>query len=81
MRAGEAGRKTRHRAVKRLRRTEGRLSDNLCIGCVRAIAQLARMEAGDLASAYGGDIPRFGPDYLIPRPFDPRLLVMLAPAE
>ncbi|HEX5754831.1 MAG TPA: phosphate acyltransferase, partial [Arenimonas sp.] len=48
--------------------------------CVRAIAQLARMEAGDLAAAYGDDIPCFGPDYLIPRPFDPRLLVMLAPA-
>ncbi len=50
------------------------------IACVRAIAELARMEAGDLASAYGGDIPTFGPEYLIPRPFDPRLLVMLAPA-
>src|SRR5690606_40817790 len=29
---------------------------------------------------YGGDVPCFGPEYLIPRPFDPRLLVMLAPA-
>jgi malate dehydrogenase (oxaloacetate-decarboxylating)(NADP+) len=38
------------------------------------------MEASDLASAYGGEVPRFGPEYLIPRPFDPRLLVMLAPA-
>ncbi|WP_330970188.1 phosphate acyltransferase, partial [Lysobacter sp. A3-1-A15] len=44
------------------------------------IAQLARMESGDLASAYGSEIPTFGPEYLIPRPFDPRLLVMLAPA-
>lgn len=48
--------------------------------CVRAIAELAKMEAGDLATAYGDDIPTFGPDYLIPRPFDPRLLVMLSPA-
>lgn len=56
------------------------INEAMKLACVRAIAQLARMEAGDLASAYGGDIPRFGPDYLIPRPFDPRLLVMLAPA-
>jgi malate dehydrogenase (oxaloacetate-decarboxylating)(NADP+) len=48
--------------------------------CVHAIADLARREASDLGSAYGGEVPRFGPDYLIPRPFDPRLLVMLAPA-
>jgi malate dehydrogenase (oxaloacetate-decarboxylating)(NADP+) len=56
------------------------INEAMKLACVRAIAQLARMEAGDLASAYGGDIPKFGPDYLIPRPFDPRLLVMLAPA-
>ena len=56
------------------------INEAMKLACVRAIAQLARMEAGDLASAYGGDIPTFGPDYLIPRPFDPRLLVMLAPA-
>ena len=56
------------------------INEAMKLACVRAIAQLARMEAGDLAAAYGGDVPRFGPDYLIPRPFDPRLLVMLAPA-
>ncbi|WP_266180598.1 NADP-dependent malic enzyme [Dyella humicola] len=56
------------------------INEAMKLACVRAIAQLARMEAGDLASAYGGDIPTFGPDYLIPRPFDPRLLVVLAPA-
>lgn len=50
------------------------------LACVRAIARLARMEASDLGNAYGGDIPTFGAEYLIPRPFDPRLLVMLAPA-
>jgi malate dehydrogenase (oxaloacetate-decarboxylating)(NADP+) len=48
--------------------------------CVKAIADLARREASDLGSAYSGETPRFGPDYLIPRPFDPRLLISLAPA-
>jgi len=48
--------------------------------CVEAIAELARKEATDLGSAYSGEVPNFGPDYIIPRPFDPRLLMMLAPA-
>ncbi len=56
------------------------INEAMKLACVRAIARLARMEAGDLASAYGGEIPTFGAEYLIPRPFDPRLLVMLAPA-
>ncbi|MGN6113266.1 MAG: NADP-dependent malic enzyme, partial [Luteimonas sp.] len=56
------------------------INEAMKLACVRAIAKLARMEAGDLAAAYGDDIPSFGPEYLIPRPFDPRLLVMLAPA-
>ncbi len=56
------------------------INEEMKQACVRAIAELARMEAGDLATAYGGELPTFGPDYLIPRPFDPRLLVMLAPA-
>ena len=56
------------------------INEAMKLACVRAIAKLARMEAGDLASAYGGEIPVFGPEYLIPRPFDPRLLVLLAPA-
>ena len=56
------------------------INEAMKTACVRAIAELARMEAGDLAGAYGGDVPTFGADYLIPRPFDPRLLVMLAPA-
>ena len=56
------------------------INEAMKLACVRAIAKLARMEAGDLASAYGSDIPTFGPEYLIPRPFDPRLLVLLAPA-
>ncbi|MBU6248586.1 MAG: NADP-dependent malic enzyme [Xanthomonadaceae bacterium] len=56
------------------------INEAMKLACVRAIAQLAREEAADLGSAYGEDIPSFGADYLIPRPFDPRLLVMLAPA-
>ncbi|MDE2086714.1 MAG: NADP-dependent malic enzyme, partial [Xanthomonadaceae bacterium] len=56
------------------------INEAMKTACVRAIAELARMEASDLGSAYGGEVPSFGADYLIPRPFDPRLLVMLAPA-
>jgi malate dehydrogenase (oxaloacetate-decarboxylating)(NADP+) len=56
------------------------INEAMKLACVRAIARLARMEASDLGSAYGEDVPTFGPEYLIPRPFDPRLLVMLAPA-
>ena len=56
------------------------INEAMKLACVRAIAQLARMEASDLGSAYGGDVPCFGPDYIIPRPFDPRLLTVLAPA-
>ncbi|GAB3730449.1 NADP-dependent malic enzyme [Luteimonas pelagia] len=56
------------------------INEAMKLACVRAIAQLARMEASDLGGAYTGESPTFGPDYLIPRPFDPRLLVMLAPA-
>jgi malate dehydrogenase (oxaloacetate-decarboxylating)(NADP+) len=51
------------------------------IACVHAIAQLAREEANEtVAAAYAGQPLRFGPDYLIPKPFDPRLLVRIAPA-
>jgi malate dehydrogenase (oxaloacetate-decarboxylating)(NADP+) len=56
------------------------INEAMKLACVRAIASLARREASDLGSAYAGETPRFGPDYLIPRPFDPRLLVSLAPA-
>jgi len=56
------------------------INEAMKLACVRAIAQLARMEASDLGGAYGGETPRFGADYLIPRPFDPRLLTVLAPA-
>ncbi|MFC4727749.1 NADP-dependent malic enzyme [Coralloluteibacterium thermophilus] len=56
------------------------INEEMKTACVHAIAQLARMEAADLGSAYSGETPSFGREYLIPRPFDPRLMVMLAPA-
>ncbi len=56
------------------------INEDMKLACVRAIAELARREASDLGSAYGGEVPRFGREYLIPRPFDPRLLTSLAPA-
>ena len=46
-----------------------------------AIAELARTEAHEqVAAAYGGATPSFGPDYIIPAPFDPRLMLTVAPA-
>jgi malate dehydrogenase (oxaloacetate-decarboxylating)(NADP+) len=51
------------------------------VAAVCAIADLARREQHDLvASAYGIDGLQFGPEYLIPKPFDPRLIVKIAPA-
>jgi malate dehydrogenase (oxaloacetate-decarboxylating)(NADP+) len=42
---------------------------------------LARVEASEVvAAAYGGNAPVFGPDYIIPKPFDPRLILEIAPA-
>ncbi|WP_275583501.1 NADP-dependent malic enzyme [Archangium primigenium] len=46
-----------------------------------AIAELARAEANEVvAQAYGGAAPVFGPQYIIPKPFDPRLILKIAPA-
>ncbi len=51
------------------------------VAAVRAIAELAQMEQSDVvAAAYGGQEISFGPNYLIPRPFDPRLILHIAPA-
>ncbi len=51
------------------------------LACVRAIAGLAQVQASDVVqSAYGGQQLQFGPDYLIPKPFDPRLIEHIAPA-
>ena len=56
------------------------IDEAMKLACVRAIAALARMEASDLGNAYAGEVPKFGPEYLIPRPFDPRLIQVIAPA-
>ncbi|WP_027795874.1 NADP-dependent malic enzyme [Paraburkholderia acidipaludis] len=51
------------------------------IAAVNAIAELARQEQSDVvATAYGIQDLQFGPEYLIPKPFDPRLIVKIAPA-
>ena len=57
------------------------INEPMKIACVRAIAELARRELSDIAArAYGDQQLSFGAEYLIPQPFDPRLLVSLAPA-
>jgi malate dehydrogenase (oxaloacetate-decarboxylating)(NADP+) len=57
------------------------INEAMKVACVHAIAELARREISDVAArAYGDQLLAFGPDYLIPQPFDPRLLVSLAPA-
>jgi malate dehydrogenase (oxaloacetate-decarboxylating)(NADP+) len=51
------------------------------LAAVRAIADLAMAEQSDIvAHAYNLEDVRFGPEYLIPKPFDPRLIVRIAPA-
>ncbi len=51
------------------------------IAAVHAIAQLAQQEQSDVvAAAYAGQQLAFGPEYLIPKPFDPRLMMWIAPA-
>ncbi len=57
------------------------INEEMKVACVEAIAVLARVEASEVvAAAYGGAAPVFGPDYIIPKPFDPRLILQIAPA-
>jgi malate dehydrogenase (oxaloacetate-decarboxylating)(NADP+) len=57
------------------------INEAMKVAAVSAIAELARAEASDIvANAYGGQTLNFGRDYLIPRPFDPRLIERIAPA-
>jgi len=57
------------------------INEEMKVAAVRAIAGLAREEPSDVAArAYPGETPVFGPDYLIPSPFDPRLILRIAPA-
>ncbi|MFN3297422.1 NADP-dependent malic enzyme [Caldimonas sp.] len=58
-----------------------RITEAMKVACVRQIADLAKAEISDeVASAYAGRELRFGPDYLIPTPFDARLILRIAPA-
>jgi malate dehydrogenase (oxaloacetate-decarboxylating)(NADP+) len=57
------------------------ITESMKLAAVKAIAELARVEASDaVAAAYGGQAPSFGRDYIIPKPFDPRLIMHIAPA-
>ena len=57
------------------------INQDMKIACVRALANLAKAESSDIvASAYGIESTAFGRDYLIPKPFDPRLILEIAPA-
>jgi malate dehydrogenase (oxaloacetate-decarboxylating)(NADP+) len=57
------------------------INDAMKLACVKALAELAQAEQNDIvASAYGGEDLNFGPDYIIPKPFDPRLITRVAPA-
>ncbi len=57
------------------------INEEMKLACIDAIADLAMAESSDVvARAYGGEDTTFGADYLIPRPFDPRLIQEIAPA-
>jgi malate dehydrogenase (oxaloacetate-decarboxylating)(NADP+) len=57
------------------------INEAMKVAAVRAIADLATKAADDqVAAAYGGKLPGFGAENLIPRPFDPRLILEIAPA-
>ncbi|BDH44993.1 malic enzyme [Salmonella enterica subsp. enterica serovar Choleraesuis] len=57
------------------------INEEMKLAAVHAIAELAHAEQSDVvASAYGDQELSFGPEYIIPKPFDPRLIVKIAPA-
>jgi malate dehydrogenase (oxaloacetate-decarboxylating)(NADP+) len=58
-----------------------KITEAMKLACVREIADLAKAETSDeVAAAYAGQELKFGPDYLIPKPFDARLILRIAPA-
>jgi len=58
-----------------------KITEAMKLACVREIADLAKAEMSDeVAAAYAGQELSFGPDYLIPTPFDARLILRIAPA-
>ncbi|MGI4780013.1 MAG: NADP-dependent malic enzyme [Janthinobacterium lividum] len=57
------------------------ITDEMEVAAVHAIADLAQAEQSErVAAAYVGEKLSFGPEYLIPKPFDPRLMMKIAPA-
>jgi len=57
------------------------INEEMKIATVKAIANLARVESSDIvAQAYGDENLSYGPGYMIPKPFDPRLISEIAPA-
>jgi malate dehydrogenase (oxaloacetate-decarboxylating)(NADP+) len=57
------------------------ITDEMEVAAVHAIADLAQAEQSEVvAAAYAGASLSFGPEYLIPKPFDPRLMMRIAPA-
>ena len=57
------------------------INEKMKIACVEAIAKLAREHSSaEAAAAYQGEDMKFGPNYVIPKPFDPRLLPFVASA-
>jgi len=57
------------------------INEEMEMAATRALAALAKEEVPEsVTRAYGGDKLKFGPDYLIPKPFDPRVLLWVAPA-
>jgi malate dehydrogenase (oxaloacetate-decarboxylating)(NADP+) len=57
------------------------INDEMKLAATRALAELARMDVPDsVRRAYGVDTMEFGPEYIIPKPFDPRVLTHVAPA-
>ncbi|MBA4195628.1 MAG: NADP-dependent malic enzyme [Comamonadaceae bacterium] len=58
-----------------------RITEAMKLACVRQIADLVKSETSEeVASAYAGQDLSFGPEYLIPKPFDSRLILRIAPA-
>ena len=56
------------------------INEEMIVAAARALAELAREDVPDeVAAAYHGSRPQFGPDYIIPTPFDPRLISFIPP--
>ncbi|MCB9668232.1 MAG: NADP-dependent malic enzyme [Alphaproteobacteria bacterium] len=58
-----------------------KITEEMKVAATQALARLARHDVPDsVRKAYGSSDLRFGPDYIIPKPFDPRVLLFVAPA-